>query len=122
MRPRYVAAVLADPVLAELPAVVALCSGSGGPALSPGCLDSAFDSAIDSTPGSAASTRAARQHQHAPTPPALLPSAATTPPARPLAATPATPPAPPAAAVARVPAGSAASRASELIMPLLAPG
>ena len=25
MRPRYVAAVLADPVLAELPAVVALC-------------------------------------------------------------------------------------------------
>ena len=25
MRPRYVAAVLADPVLAELPGVVALC-------------------------------------------------------------------------------------------------
>ena len=134
MHPRYVAAVLADPVLAELPAVVALCSGGGGPALSPGCLDSAFDSAIDSTPGSAASTRAARQHQHAPTPSALLPSA-TTPAARPLAATPATPPAlpppaaaaaatgapaPPAAGVARVPAGFAASGASELLMPLLA--
>ena len=131
---RYVAAVLADPVLAELPAVVALYSGGGGPGFAPGCLDSAFDSALDSTPGSTASTPAARQHQHTPSQSALLPYA--TPPARPLAAaTPATTPAPPqpaAAAAAKVapappPAplapvsGSAASgSASELLMPLFA--
>ena len=132
MHPRYVAAVLADPVLAGLPAVVALYSGGGGPGFAPGSLDSAFDSALDSTPGSAASTPAARQYQHTPIQSALLPGA--TPPARSLAAPPATPPAPPqpaAAAAAKVapaplPAplaplpGSAASGASELLMPLLA--
>ena len=136
VHPRYVAAVLADPVLAGLPAVVALHSGGGGPGFAPGCLDSAFDSALDSTPGSAASTPAARQHQHTPTQSALLPGV--TPPARSLAATPATPattPAPPqpatAAAAKVAPAspparalapapGSAAGCAPELFMPLLA--
>ena len=92
MHPRYVAAVLADPVLAGLPAVVALYSGGGGPGFAPGSLDSAFDSALDSTPGSAASTPAARQYQHTPIQSALLPGA--TPPARSLAAPPATTPAP----------------------------